>query len=209
MKKLEQDMEGARRQTTTQEEEARRRIEKMAVSAIEQVQCSIEASRSEAVDRFVSRLRDQVAPLLAESKDALQALAVSEVAFKKTSQSLQSGFSQQLADSASESLAKAQDALDKDSAALAAKTTEILAKVAEHYEEVARENVQSLLLSAGDQIAKMMECRAKVELSRAFSTRLEGHTQKLSWKRSPNRLPRFRGIHRASQAISGASAFRR
>jgi predicted small metal-binding protein len=73
-------------------------------------------------------------------------------------------------------LAKAQDALDKDFAALAAKTNEILAKVAEHYEEVARENVQSLLISAGDQITKVMEARA-AELSSAFSTRLEGRTR--------------------------------
>lgn len=176
MKKVEQDMESARLQARVQEEEVRQRIEHMAISAIEQVQRSMETLRSEAVDRFASRLRDQVAPLLAESKDALQALAVSEAALKKTSHSMQTGFQQQLANSASESLAKVQDALDKDSAALATKTAEILAKVAEHYEEVARENVQILLLSAGDQMTKIMGARA-AELSLAFSTRLEGHTR--------------------------------
>ena len=49
--------------------------------------CSInmESTRSEVVDRFVARLRDQVEPLLTEAKDSLQKLEASGTALRKES----------------------------------------------------------------------------------------------------------------------------
>jgi len=55
----------------------------MAAGTIERVQRSMETSRSDAVERFVSRLRDQIAPMFAEAKETLQSLAASETLFKK------------------------------------------------------------------------------------------------------------------------------
>jgi type VI protein secretion system component VasK len=45
-----------------------RRVENITVSAIERLQRNMEASRSEAADRFLSRLREQLAPLLEDAQ---------------------------------------------------------------------------------------------------------------------------------------------
>jgi len=79
--KIEQDMESARQQMTNQAQESSQHLETMAVGTIERVQRSMETTRSEAVDRFVSRLREQIAPMFAEARDTLQTLAASETAF--------------------------------------------------------------------------------------------------------------------------------
>ena len=50
------------------------RLDGMAAGTIERVQRNMETTRTEAVDRFVSRLRDQLAPMLVEAKDSLQKL---------------------------------------------------------------------------------------------------------------------------------------
>jgi hypothetical protein len=176
MKKIEQDMESARQQMMIQGTEVSQRIDSMAVSTIEQVQRNMETARGEAVDRFVSRLRDQVAPLLAEAKQTLQILTASEIAFKKESQAIYSGLENQLENSAKASLAKAQDELDKNSAAVAAKTNETLLKLSQNVEKAARGHLQSLLASIGNHLTKTLEERT-AEISREFSTGLEGYTR--------------------------------
>jgi len=176
MKKIEQDMENARQHMIIQGKEVNQRLDGMAVSTIERVQRNMETTRSEAVDRFVSRLRDQVAPLLAEAKDALQTLAASEITFKKESQEIYAGLENQLESSANASLAKAHDELDKSSTAVVAKTNETLLKLSQNFEKAARENLQSLLASMGSHITKILEERT-AEISREFSTGLEGYTR--------------------------------
>ena len=176
MKKIEQDMENARQHMMIQGKEVSQRIDSMAVSTIERVRRNMETTRIEGVDHFVSRLRDQVAPLLAEAKDALQTLAASEITFKKESQAIYAGLQNQLETSANASLAKAHNELDKSSTAVAAKTNETLLKLSQNFEKVARENLQSLLASIGSHITKILEERT-AEISREFSTGLEGYTR--------------------------------
>ncbi len=68
MKKVQEDMESARLHALNQGKEMSQHLEGLAASTIERVQRNMETSRSEAVDRFVARLRDQVVPMLAEAK---------------------------------------------------------------------------------------------------------------------------------------------
>jgi hypothetical protein len=136
----------------------------------------MEATRSEAVERFVSRLREQVAPTLAEAKDALQALADSGAALKKESQAIRAGLETQLETATTASLVLVQDQLDQNASAVAAKTHETLLKLSENFESTAREHVQSLLVSMGTNVTKALEERT-AEISREFSAGLEGYTR--------------------------------
>ena len=176
IKTIEQDMASARQHMVVQGKEVAQRLDTMAVSTIERVQRNMETSRSEAVDRFVSRLREQVEPLLSEAKDALQALAATEAAYKKNSQSFCAGLQNQLESSTHASLAKAHEELDKSSAAVAAKATETLVKLSQNFEKAARENLQSLLVSMGSHVTKTLQERT-ADISREFSTGLEAQTR--------------------------------
>jgi hypothetical protein len=176
MKKIQQDMESARQHLLIQVKEVSRRIDATAASAIERVQHNMETTRSEAVDRFVSRLRDQVAPMLAEAKESIQKLKASETAFKKESEAIYAGLENQLAYSADASLAKVQEELGNKSTEIAAKTNETLLKLYENFEKAAQDNLASVLASVGSQSARILEEKA-AQVSREFSTGLEGYTR--------------------------------
>jgi hypothetical protein len=176
MKKIEQDMEGARQHMMIQAKEVNQSLDIMAASTIERVQRSMEASRSEAVDRFVSRLRDQIAPMFAEAKETLQSLTASEALFKKESQAIYAGLESQLQTSANVSLARVRDELDNNSSAVATRTSETLLKLSQDFEKAARDHLQSLLVSMGSQVTKTLEERT-AEISREFSAGLEGYTR--------------------------------
>jgi hypothetical protein len=176
MKKIEQDMEAARQHMMNQTTEVTRRLDTMAASTLEHVQRSVEASRSEAVDRFVSRLREQIAPMFAEAKDTLQALAASETALKKESQDIYARLENEIANSASTSLAKVHEDLGKSTADITAQTTETFLKLSYDFEKAGREHLQSLVVSMGNHMTKTLEQRT-AELSREFAAGLEGYTR--------------------------------
>jgi hypothetical protein len=174
--KIEQDMEVAKQQMTNQAQEASQRLNSMAASTIERVQHSMEASRSEAVDRFVSRLREQIAPMFAEARDTLQTLAASETAFKNESHVICARLESQIERSANSSLAKVHGELDKNSAAVAAKTTETLLILSQDLEKAARDNLRSLLASMGSDVTMTLQDRT-AQISREFSIGLEAQTR--------------------------------
>jgi len=176
MEKIGQDMESARQHMLNQTKEVSQRVDTMAAATVERVQRSMEATRSEAVERFVSRLREQVAPTLAEAKDELKALADSGAALKKESQAIRAGLESQLETATTASLVLVQDQLDQNASAVAAKTHETLLKLSENFESTAREHVQSLLVSMGTNVTKALEERT-AEISREFSAGLEGYTR--------------------------------
>ncbi len=176
MKKMEHDMEGARQHMLSQVKEVSRRIEGLAASATERVQHNMETTRTDAVDRFVSRLREQVAPMLVEAKDSIQKLETSQTALKKVSQAIYAGLENQLEFSANESLAKVQQQLEKNTIAIAARTNETLSKLYQNFEKAAKDNVESLLASVGSQMTRILQERA-ADVSREFSTGLEGYTR--------------------------------
>jgi hypothetical protein len=175
-KKIERDMESARQHLLIQVKEVNRRLDGMAGSTIERVQRNMETTRSEAVDRFVSRLRDQVAPMLVEAKDSIHRLQACETAFKKDSEAIYAGLENQLEYSANASMAKAQEIVGKNTAAIAAKSKETLLKLYQNFEKAVRNNLESLLTSVGSQMTGILREKA-AELSREFSTGLEGYTR--------------------------------
>ena len=173
MKKVQEDMESVRQHMLIQGKEVSQRLDGMAVTTIERVQRNMETTRNEAADRFVSRLRDQVAPMLAEAKDSIQKLETSKAAFTKELETIYAGLENQLAFSAGTSLARAQEELEKNSGAIAAKAYDTLGKFYQDFEKAARNNAESLLASVRSEITGTLQERA-AEVSREFSTGLEG-----------------------------------
>jgi len=176
MKKVQQDMESARQHLLNQGKEVGQRLDAMAAGNIERVQRNMESTRTEAVDRFVLRLRDQLAPMLVEAKDSLQKLEAAESAFKKESETIYAGLENQLEFRANASLATTQEELEKNSAAVAAKANETLRNLYQSFEKAARSNAESLLASVGSQMSRILQEKA-TEVSREFSKGLEDYTR--------------------------------
>jgi len=175
-KKIEQDLESARQHMLGQEKDMTQRLDVMAVSTIDRVQSKMDATRGEAVDRFVSRIRDQIAPMLEVAKDSLQRLEGAEIALRKESEGIFAGIENQLAFSTNESLAKALEDLEKNAATHTAKTNETLTTLYQNFERTAQQNVESLLASLGSQMAKILQEKA-AEISSEFSAGIEGYTR--------------------------------
>ena len=176
IKKVEQDMESARQHVLIQGKEVSQRLDGMAVSTIERVQRNMETTRSEAVDRFVSRLREQVEPMLVEAKDSIQKLEASETAFRRESEAIYAGLENQVVFIANASLARVQEDLEKNTSTVTAKTNETLVKLYRKFEKAAQDNMQSLLGSLVAQMTRVLEEKAG-EISREFSAGLEGYTR--------------------------------
>jgi flagellar motility protein MotE (MotC chaperone) len=176
IKKIEQDLETARQHMLRQIKEVAQRIDTLAASATERVQKNMEATRDEAMTRFVSRFREQVTPLLAEANDALQTLAASEAAFKNESRSFCAGIEKQIADGARASVDDAQQKLAQTATSAAQKTTETLQQLSGNIERAAQDNLNSLLASLAGNVNKMLEERT-AEISREFTTGIETYTR--------------------------------
>jgi hypothetical protein len=176
IKKIEQDLETARQHMLRQIKEVSQRIDTLAAAATERVQKNMEATRDEAMTRFVARFREQVTPLLAEANDALQTLASSEAAFKTETRSFTAGIETQIATSATTTLARAQQELGDSANSVSHKTTETLQQLSQNIEKAAQENLNSLLASAGGSMTKLLEERTS-EISREFTTGIETFTR--------------------------------
>jgi hypothetical protein len=175
-KKIERDMEGARQHILSQVKEVSRSIDGMALSTMERVQRNMETTRGEAVDRFVSRLRDQINPMLEVAKDSLQRLGGAENALRKESQAIFAELENQLALSTNASLAKVHEDLEQNTAAALARSNESLQKLYQSFEQAVRENAKSLLVSAEGQVTDVLRGKA-ADLSREFSAGLEAYTR--------------------------------
>jgi hypothetical protein len=176
IKKVQQDMESARQHVLSQGKEVAQRLDAMAATTIDSVQRTIDKSRSDAADRFVSRLREQVAPMLSEAKDSLQKLQGAEVALRKESEAIFAGLENQLAFSTNEILAKSQEDLEKTSAAIAGRAHDSLQKLSQDFETAARTSANSLLTSMGSHAHKVLQEKA-VEASHEFSAGLQNYTR--------------------------------
>ena len=171
---IERDIEKATQRITTQENELSQRIASMAAGTVERMQRSLEASRAEAGERFVSRLREQVAPVVEEAKADLQKLAATQTVLKEESQAIHKRVKHQLENDASAKLLQAQEALDKNSAAILNECNEKLRVLSQLFEKIARDSTQTMIASATDDAKKNLEDRAG-EISNYFTGQLEGH----------------------------------
>ncbi|HWX37754.1 MAG TPA: PilZ domain-containing protein [Candidatus Sulfotelmatobacter sp.] len=175
-KKLEEDVMSAQQHLVAQAKELSQKLEVIALKTVERVQHNLETTRGEAVDRFVTRLRDQMTPLLAEAKESVQKLEASGTALKKESEELCAGFENQLSFSASTSLARVQEEFDKSSSVISEKTNEALQKLYQDFERTAQDNVNALLGSISNEMTKDLQDRAG-EVSREYSAGLQDFTR--------------------------------
>lgn len=175
-KRLESDVASAQQHLIAQAKDLSHKIETIAGKTIERVQRNLEITRGEAVEKFVARLREQMAPLLAEAKDSVQRLQASNETFKQESESLCTGFENQLAYSASTNLARVQEEFEKSSEATAAKMNETMQQLYQDFERTAQDSVNALLGSISNDMSKDLAERAG-EVSRQYVTGLEDFTR--------------------------------
>jgi hypothetical protein len=173
---IQQDIENAKQSMLIQADELNQRVGNMATHAMEQLQHTIEASRPEAVARFVSRLRDQVAPVLDEAKADLQKLVASQTVFKEESQAIYARVTSELESGVNAKLIQTHDELDKRSSTVLTECNEKLLALSQTFENVARDSIQTLIALATDNAKKNLEERA-AEISSNFTGGLEGHVR--------------------------------
>jgi hypothetical protein len=171
---IERDVESAKQRLAAQGNELNQHIANLATGTVEQLQRSFEASRTEAAERFVSRLREQVAPVVQEARADLHKLAASQTAFKEESQALYRQVTNQLESAANSRLLRTHDELDKHSAGVVNQCNEKLFELSHTFEKIARDSAQAMITSATDDAKKNLEDRA-AQISNDFTGQLEGH----------------------------------
>jgi hypothetical protein len=171
---IEENLENAKQRLSIQGNELNQRADTMATRTIEQLQRTLETSRTEAAARFVSRLREQVAPVLEDAKTDLQKLVASQTVFKEESQAIYTRVTSELESGVNARLMQAHDELDKRSAAVLTECNEKLLELSQTFENVARDGIQTLIASATDDAKKNLEDTAAL-ISGNFTDSLEGH----------------------------------
>jgi hypothetical protein len=175
-KKLEEDMISAQQHMIAHAKELSHKLEGIALKTVERVQQNLEATRVDAVERFVTRLREQMSPILAEAKESMHRLEVSGAALKQESETICAGFENQLSYSASTSLAKLQEEVDRTSALVTVQTHQALEKLYQDFERAAQDNVNAILGSISNDMTKDLQDRAG-QVSREYSAGLEDFTR--------------------------------
>jgi len=173
---IEHDIENASQRILIQESQLNQRVDSMATRTVEDLQRTLETSRTEAAARFVSRLRDQVAPVLEDAKADLQKLVSSQTAFKEESQAICARVTSELESGVNARLLQAHDELDKSSTAVLTECNEKLLELSQTFENVARDSIQTMIASATCDAKKSLEERA-AEVSGQFTDHLEGHVR--------------------------------
>jgi len=177
-KKIEQDTKIAAQSMVTQAVEISRRVEVMAASTVKLLQRNMEASRIEAVDRSLSDLREQLEPLLEDAQVTLQNLTASENRLRDESQAIRERFEKFLRQATQDSIVAVQektvgmldqfesdvakrlvesnDGLHGKSIEVIAETTRILHELSQGREKSVEDQLRSLVLSANDDVTKIL-----------------------------------------------------
>jgi hypothetical protein len=171
---IEQDIENATQRMLIQGDELSQRVDSMATGTIERVQRALETSHAEAAARFVSRLRDQVAPVVEEAKADLQKLVASQTVLKEESQAIYARVTSELESGVNARLIQTHDELGKSSAAVLNECNEKLLRLSQTFENTARDTMETLIAWATGDAKKDLEERAS-EISDNFTGQLEGH----------------------------------
>jgi hypothetical protein len=173
---IEQEVESARQRMLLHGNELNERADGMAASTIEKLQRTLETSHTEVSARFVSRLREQVAPVLAEARADLQKLAASQGALKEESQAICARVTTELETGVQAKLLQTHAELGKSSAAVLTECNEKLLELSQTFETIARDSIQTLIASATDNAEKNLEERS-AEISGNFTGHLEGQVR--------------------------------
>ncbi len=171
---IEQDLDNARQRMLVHGNELNHRADSMAACTIEKLERSLETSHTEAAARFVSRLREQVAPVLNEARADLQKLVTSQTVFKEESQAIYARVTNELESGANAKLLQAHGELDKSSAAVLNECNEKLRELSRIFESTAQDTIRILIASATGDAKKNLEERA-ADISNDFTGKLEGH----------------------------------
>jgi hypothetical protein len=194
MKQVEQDLAIATEDMVAQGNELSQRVESMAASTIERLQRHIEALRRDSVDHFLSRLREQLAPVLENAQSTLQRLAAYDYNLKekaeascalveglleqtaqrsvKETQEKMLQFEKQFESGIGERLAKAHEELDRECAIAVAQSTENVRKLSQECQSTAGSYLQSLVAQTADQVKNALREKT-AEISREFAGDLE------------------------------------
>jgi hypothetical protein len=173
---IEQEVENAKQRMLVQGNELNERADSMAASTIEKLQRTLETSHTEVSARFVSRLREQVAPVLAEARADLNKLAASQTTLKEESQAICARVTTELETGVQAKLLQTHVDLDKSSAAVLSECNEKLLQLSQTFETIARDSIQTLIASATDKAKKNLEERS-AEISGNFTGHLEGQVR--------------------------------
>jgi hypothetical protein len=178
-KKIEQDTKIAAQSMVAQAVEISRRVEAMTVSTVKLLQRNMEASRIEAIDRFLSHFREQLAPLLEDAQVTLQNLTASENKLRDESQAIREQFERFLQQATQDSIVAVQektlgmldqfesdvakrlveshDNLHEKSIEVIAETTRILRELSQGREDTVEGQLRSLVSSAADDVTKVLK----------------------------------------------------
>ena len=157
-------------------ENAQQNLDTMATGTVERVERNLETSRTKATERFVLRLREQVAPVMEEARADFQKLAASQTVFKQESQAIYRRVTDQLESDANARLLQTHDQLEKNSTFVVNECNEKMLELSQAFEKIARDSAQNMIASATDQGNKNLEERAG-EISSHFTGQLEGHVR--------------------------------
>lgn len=175
-KKIEQDMAASAQRLANHGKTVSERMGTAAAGTLARMEREMDTSRSQAVDRLVTRLRERMTPLLEEAQKAVQKLAESEVVFKEQSQALCARYQAEFERSLKDTLAKSSQEQDQCVSAHLEESAKTLLKLSQDCEKAAQEHLRSLIVSAADYTRKAFEQRS-AEVSRQFSSRLESMTR--------------------------------
>ena len=173
---IERHIENAQQSMTTQRNELNQYLDTMATSTVERVQRNLETSRTKATERFVLRLREQVAPVMEEARADLQKLVASQTVFKEESLAIYRQVTDQLESDANARLLQTQDQLEKNSTSVVNECNEKMLELSQAFEKIARDSAQNMIASATDEGNKNLGERA-AEISSHFTDQLEGHVR--------------------------------
>ena len=173
---IERHIENAQQNIMTQRNELNQYLDTMATGTVERVQRNLETSRTKATERFVLRLREQVAPVMEEARADFQKLVASQTVFKEESLAIYRRVTDQLESDANARLLQTQDQLEKNSTSVVNECNEKMLELSQAFEKIARDSAQTMIASATDDANKNLEERA-AEISSHFTDQLEGHVR--------------------------------
>jgi ElaB/YqjD/DUF883 family membrane-anchored ribosome-binding protein len=157
-------------------ENAQHNLDTMATATVDRVQRNLETSRTNATERFVVRLREQIAPVMEEARTDLQKLVASEAVFKEESAAIYRQATDQLKNDANARLLQTHDQLEKNSTSVVSQCNEKMVELSQAFEKIARDSAQNMIASATDEGNKNLEERA-AEISSHFTDQLESHVR--------------------------------
>src|SRR5260370_2992389 len=145
---IERHIENAQQNIMTQRNELNQYLDTMATGTVERVQRNLETSRTKATERFVLRLREQVAPVMEEARADLQKLVSSQTVFKEESLAIYIQCTPQLESDANARLLQTKDQLEKNSTSVLHECNAKTRELSQAFQEIAPNSGHNIVASA-------------------------------------------------------------